>query len=80
MPAGWSLVGVRSPVAPITSTSLFTAISSRYPGEARITEIARWNAGQWEPALLGIPTNRFDVGSGRAYFVRLPAPFTWQIP
>jgi subtilisin family serine protease len=77
---GWTLVGPRSPVAPLTSTGLITSLSARASGTAPISEIARWQAGQWESALVGIPVNRFDVGAGRAYFVRASAPFIWAIP
>lgn len=80
MGGGWSLVGARSPVAPTTSTGLLSSLSARAGGTAPVSEIARWQAGQWESALAGLPVNRFEIASGRAYFVRAPAAFTWAIP
>ena len=80
MGGGWSLVGARSPVAPTTSTGLLSSLSARAGGAASVSEIARWQAGQWESALVGLPVNRFAIDSGRAYFVRAPASFTWAIP
>ena len=80
MGSGWSLVGARSPVAPTTSTDLLSSLSARAGGAAPMSEIARWQAGQWESALVGLPVNRFELAPGRAYFVRAPAPFTWAIP
>lgn len=78
--SGWSLVAPRSPVVPLTSTTLLASLASRSVGTPPLAEIARWHAGQWESALTGLPVNRFDVGAGRAFFVRAPASFAWAIP
>jgi subtilisin family serine protease len=78
--AGWTLIGARSPVAPLTSPGLLLSLSAQASGTAPVSEIARWQVGQWQSALSGLPVNRFDVAGGRAYFVRAPAPFSWAIP
>ena len=77
---GWSLISARAPVAPMTSTALLAQLADRTPGTTPIVEVARWQAGQWESTLVGLPVNRYDIESARAYFVRAPAPFTWAIP
>ena len=45
-----------------------------------VREIDRWEAGQWEAHVVGLPPNQFPLAEGRGYFVRANRPVTWTNP
>lgn len=83
--SGWNLVGFPGAAnrfnAPgiVSSIALAAGATNSTAGEV-IREVDRWEDGQWQGYIAGIPIDQFMIEEGRGYFMRLNRPVTWMIP
>jgi uncharacterized protein YkwD len=72
---GWNLIAVPGGSS-YTAASLASEINSQ---GGTVSEIDRWNLGNWQAYLVGYPFNNYKVDPLRGLFVRASAPSQWQI-
>ena len=83
--SGWNLVGFPGAAnrftapAIVSSIALASGATNSTAGEV-IREVDRWDDGQWQWYIVGIPIDQFLIEEGRGYFMRLNRPVTWMIP
>ena len=83
--SGWNLVGFPGAAnrfnAPgiVSSIALAAGATSSTVAEV-IREVDRWEDGQWQGYIVGVPIDQFTIDEGRGYFMRLNRPVTWTIP
>jgi hypothetical protein len=83
--SGWNLVGFPGAAnrfnAPgiVASIALAAGATSSTVAEV-IREVDRWEDGQWQGYIVGVPIDQFTIDEGRGYFMRLNRPVTWTIP
>ena len=74
--AGWNLIGV--PTIGGSAPAVLSAVDAASGVQGTAPEIDRWNAGQWEGHVAGLPVNRFAIEAGRGYALRVTRAVSWQ--
>ena len=73
--AGWTLVTLpRLHPGDDTAASLIEELAAN---SVDVTQVVRWQDGQWESHRRGVPANDFPIESGRGYFIMSTNYGTW---